>query len=49
MFAARPHDTDPVVDDPDGEISDAAWFAFDDLPDDTPDRETLLTRRNRCL
>lgn len=41
VFAARPETTDLVVSDPDGEISDADWFAFDDLPPDTRDRDLL--------
>ena len=35
----------PTVDDPDGEISAARWF--DDLPEDTRDREQLLDWRRR--
>ncbi len=37
----------PTADDPDGEISDAQWFG--DLPEDTRDREQLLTWRRRDL
>lgn len=35
----------PTVNDPDGEISDARWFA--DLPEDTRDREQLQDWRRR--
>ena len=44
---AGPNADDPTVDDPDGEISDARWFA--DLPADTRDREQLLRWRDRRL
>lgn len=39
--------TDPEVNDPDGEIVDAGWF--DDLPENTRDREELLRWRERKL
>lgn len=42
MFTASPRTTEPTVNDPDGEISDAAWFPFDDLPADTRDRSELI-------
>jgi 8-oxo-dGTP diphosphatase len=45
VYAARAVTTEPTVDDPDGEISDAQWFA--DLPPDTRDREELLAWRDR--
>ncbi|WP_129117022.1 NUDIX hydrolase [Halegenticoccus tardaugens] len=45
VFVARPSSTDLSVDDPDGEISDARWFA--ELPPDTRDREDLLAWRAR--
>ena len=47
VFAARPTTTTLEVDDPDGEISRAAWFAFENLPSDTRDREDLLAWRDR--
>lgn len=43
VFAARAEASHPEIDDPDGEISRAAWF--DDLPEDTRDREDLLRWR----
>lgn len=45
VFEARARAVDPVVDDPDDEISAARWF--DDLPDDTRDREVLQSWRDR--
>ncbi len=45
VFEARAESTAPTVDDPDGEISEARWFA--DLPPDTRDREDLLAWRAR--
>lgn len=45
VFAARAETFDPRVDDPDGEITDARWFA--DLPPDTRDRADLLAWRDR--
>jgi 8-oxo-dGTP diphosphatase len=47
VFAARAESVDPVVDDPDGEISAARWFA--ELPADTRDRDQLLAWRERTL
>lgn len=47
VFAARAETTDPVVNDPDGEISAARWFA--ELPPDTRDRDQLLAWRERAL
>jgi len=44
IFEARTDETDLVVDDPDGEISDARWF--DELPEDTRDREELVRWRD---
>lgn len=44
---AGPAADEPAVEDPDDEISAARWF--DDLPDDTRDREQLLRWRNRRL
>jgi 8-oxo-dGTP pyrophosphatase MutT (NUDIX family) len=49
VFFARAETTDLSVNDPDGEISDARWFSFDDLPEDTRDRSVLLTWRERTL
>jgi 8-oxo-dGTP pyrophosphatase MutT (NUDIX family) len=43
LFGARATDTEPVVNDPDGEITAARWF--EDLPEDTRDREHLETWR----
>ncbi|PSQ44795.1 NUDIX hydrolase [Halobacteriales archaeon SW_6_65_15] len=37
----------PTTDDPDGEITDARWF--DDLPENTRDREDLLAWREFAL
>lgn len=45
VFEAEAVTEVPVVDDPDDEISDARWF--DDLPEDTRDREDLLAWRDR--
>ncbi|WP_435194243.1 NUDIX hydrolase [Natronomonas sp. EA1] len=42
VYEARAVTTEPEVRDPDGEISDARWFPFDSLPEDTRDREDLL-------
>lgn len=47
VFAARAETTDLSVEDPDGEISAARWFA--DLPEDTRDRGDLLAWRERAL
>ena len=47
LFEARAADAEPSVADPDGEISDAAWFR--ELPPDTRDREQLLRWRERRL
>lgn len=47
VFAAEALTTDPAVDDPDGEISEARWF--DDLPGDTRDRDDLVAWRERAL
>lgn len=47
VYAARARSFEPSIDDPDGEISRAAWFAFDDLPADTRDRGDLLAWRER--
>lgn len=47
VFEARAESVDPVVDDPDGEISAARWFAR--LPEDTRDRDDLLAWRERVL
>lgn len=47
IFAARAETTEPAIDDPDGEISAARWFA--ELPPDTRDREQLLAWRERAL
>lgn len=42
VFAARAETDDPEVNDPDDEISRAAWFPVQDLPEDTRDRADLL-------
>jgi len=47
LFEARAETAAPTVADPDGEITDARWF--DDLPEDTRDREDLLAWRERAL
>ena len=47
VYAARAETPTLEVDDPDGEISDARWF--DELPEDTRDREDLLAWRERYL
>ena len=48
VFAARPVTETPEVNDPDGEISEAAWFPFERLPSDTRDRDDLLAWRERA-
>jgi len=47
VFQARAETTTPHVRDPDDEISTARWF--DDLPEDTRDREDLQTWRERTF
>lgn len=47
LFEGRAETTTPAVDDPDGEITDAQWF--DDLPENTRDREDLLAWREYAL
>ncbi|WP_255152607.1 NUDIX domain-containing protein [Halorarius halobius] len=47
VFAAAARTTDPEVSDPDGEISEARWFA--DLPEDTRDRADIRAWRDRVL
>ena len=47
LFEGRAETTAPAVDDPDGEITDAGWFA--DLPENTRDREDLLAWREHAL
>lgn len=47
VFLARAETADPTVNDPDGEISAARWFAFDRLPEDTRDRADLLAWYDR--
>jgi len=48
LFAARVEDDAvPEPADPDGEITDARWF--DDLPENTRDREDLLAWREYAL
>ncbi|NHN58888.1 MULTISPECIES: NUDIX domain-containing protein [Halorussus] len=48
LFEARVEsDRAPDPDDPDGEITDARWF--DDLPEDTRDREDLQAWREFAL
>ncbi|MDS0298571.1 NUDIX domain-containing protein [Halogeometricum sp. S1BR25-6] len=48
VFAATAEGATPSVCDPDGEISAARWFPFDDLPADTRDRADLLAWRDRA-
>jgi ADP-ribose pyrophosphatase YjhB (NUDIX family) len=45
VFEGRALTTETEVRDPDGEITDAAWFA--DLPEDTRDRAVLREWRDR--
>jgi len=45
VFEARAETTAISVDDPDGEISEARWF--EELPEDTRDREEILRWRER--
>lgn len=47
VFGARATDTSIEVADPDGEITDAAWF--DTLPEDTRDRADLQAWREHAL
>ena len=47
LFEARAETTTLAVEDPDGEITDAQWFA--DLPENTRDREDLLAWREHAL
>jgi 8-oxo-dGTP diphosphatase len=48
LFEARAEDSaTPAPEDPDGEITDARWF--DDLPENTRDREDLLAWREYAL
>lgn len=47
IFAAEAQTFEPSVDDPDGEIVDAEWF--DELPEDTRDRDDLLAWRDWAL
>ncbi len=47
LFAGEAETTEPTVDDPDGEITDARWF--DDLPPDARDRDHLRRWRERFL
>lgn len=47
LFAARAETVETCVSDPDGEISAAEWF--DELPEDTRDREELRAWRERHL
>lgn len=47
LFEAYAEPVEPVVRDPDGEITDAQWF--DELPEDTRDREQLRRWRERRL
>ena len=47
IYQARAETTELSVDDPDGEITDARWF--DDLPEDTRDRDQLLRWRDETL
>lgn len=45
LFEARTGPVEPTVRDPDGEITDAQWF--DELPENTRDREQLRRWRDR--
>lgn len=47
LFAARAEDVEPSAADPDGEITEARWFA--ELPEDTRDREDLQAWREYAL
>jgi 8-oxo-dGTP diphosphatase len=47
VFEAEALTTDPDVTDPDGEISEARWF--DTLPEDTRDRDDLVSWRERVF
>lgn len=47
VFAAAAETTETEVSDPDDEISAARWF--EELPEDTRDREDLLAWRERAL
>ena len=47
IFEARALETETTVDDPDGEISEAAWFA--ELPEDTRDRGWIEEWRSGTL
>jgi 8-oxo-dGTP diphosphatase len=47
VYEARAGAVAPTVADPDGEISDARWF--EDLPEDTRDRDLLREWRERML
>lgn len=47
IFAARAEETALSVEDPDGEITDARWF--EELPEDTRDRDQLLRWRRERL
>jgi 8-oxo-dGTP diphosphatase len=42
VFSAEAETTDPTVEDPDDEISEARWFEPEALPEDTRDREDLI-------
>ena len=47
VFEAEAGDVEPDASDPDGEITDARWF--EELPEDTRDRDELLRWRERRL
>ncbi|PSQ17573.1 NUDIX hydrolase [Halobacteriales archaeon QS_8_69_26] len=47
VFAARAVTHEPDVSDPDGEIAEARWF--DEIPENTRDREDLVAWRDRIL
>lgn len=42
IFYAIAETTDPIITDPDGEISAARWFEPEQLPEDTRDRDDLI-------
>jgi 8-oxo-dGTP diphosphatase len=47
LFEARTDPVEPTAEDPDGEITDARWFA--ELPPDTRDRRELRRWRDRRI
>ncbi len=49
VFHAKAETTTPTVTDPDGEISQAQWFAPEQLPSDTRDRDDLIEAAKSLL